>query len=134
MKMHIVTVFNLTRQGVWRAHAEERSPCARRRKNESRLNSLPTAVSEATEAKGSGVDNRAGEASPKAAESQSQKRREGEGTPAPPEQAGVSSSQAGSSDSAVTECRFNLAENKPPCFLTLFTEVRGWVRRGLNSE
>jgi len=31
-------------------------------------------------------------------------------------------------------CRVNLAENKPPCFLTLFTGVRGEVRLGLNAE
>jgi len=47
----------------------------------------------ATKAKGSRVDNRAGEPFPKPAESWSQKRREGEGTLAPSssEQAGVSS-------------------------------------------
>jgi len=31
-------------------------------------------------------------------------------------------------------CHVNLAENKPPCVLTLLTEVRGSVRVGLNSE
>ena len=41
-------------------------------------------LSEATEAKGSGVDNRAGAPFPTAAVSCSQKRREGEGTPDPP--------------------------------------------------
>jgi len=39
--------------------------------------------SETTKVKGCGVDSRAGEPFPKAAESCSQKRREGEGTPAP---------------------------------------------------
>jgi len=40
-------------------------------------------ISEAIEVKGSGVDNHAEEPFSKAAESRSQKRREGEGTPAP---------------------------------------------------